>query len=71
MLLASAIIYGSALITASIYSQTLAGVDGQGWDKRYGIFGSALRDVGTLPLIIALLLGIAGIVIIVIQEKNA
>ena len=71
LLLSSAIIYGSALISTSIYSLTLGGVDGQGYYTEYGIFGTALREVGTLPLLIAVLLGIAGIVLLVIQERRA
>lgn len=59
LLVVSAIIYGSSLITASIYSEVLAR-EGGGWDSRYGIFGTALREVGTVPLTIAILLGILG-----------
>lgn len=70
LLLSSAIIYGSALISSAIYSQTLAGTDGQGWDKRYGVFGTALREVGALPIIIAILLGIAGLALIVIGKRK-
>lgn len=71
LLLSSAIIYGSALIATTIYSLTLGGVNGQGWNTEYGIFGTALIKVGTLPSIIAVLLGIAGIVLLVIQERKA
>ncbi|WP_238988273.1 phosphatase [Filibacter tadaridae] len=71
LLSSSAIIYGSALISASIYSLSLGGVDGQGWSTEYGIFGTALREVGTLPIIIAVLLAIVGIVLLVIQERKA
>lgn len=67
LLLLSVIIYGSTLISASVYSQVLAD---RGWDNRYGIFGTALREVGTLPLTIAILLGIIGIVLIVISLKK-
>lgn len=70
LLLASAIIYGSALIAASIYSLTLGGVDGQGWNGDYGIYGTAIREVGTLPLVLAVLIGIAGVAILVMQERK-
>lgn len=70
MLLSGAIIYGSTLISASIYSLTFGGVAGQGWNGEHGIFGTALREMGTLPLIIAVLLAIAGIVLLVIQERK-
>ena len=59
LLIASAIIYGASLIAASIYSQVLAQVVGE-WDSRYGIFGTALREVGSVPLTIAILLGLLG-----------
>ncbi|MCM3671336.1 phosphatase [Mesobacillus maritimus] len=59
LLIASVIIYGASLIAASIYSQVLAQVVGE-WDSRYGIFGTALREVGSVPLTIAILLGLLG-----------
>jgi len=59
LLIASAIIYGASLIAASIYSQVLAQVVGE-WDSRYGLFGTALREVGSVPLTIAILLGLLG-----------
>lgn len=64
LLLSSAIIFGSALISVSIYSLTLGGVDGQGWNSNYGVFGTALLKVGTLPLLVTVLLVIAGVVLI-------
>lgn len=70
LLLSSAIIYGSSLVSASIYSLVLGGDSGEGWDSRYGIYGTALRKVGTLPVIIAVLLAITGIVLIVIQKRK-
>ncbi|GAA0430534.1 hypothetical protein GCM10008983_03680 [Lentibacillus halophilus] len=69
LLLSSAIIYGSTLISASVYSKVL--LNGSvGWDSRYGIFGTAIREVGSLSLIISVLLGIAGIVLIVMSLRN-
>ena len=54
--------HGSALISAAVYSQVLIA---DGWERRYGIFGTALREVGILPITIAILLGIAGVFLIV------
>lgn len=68
-LLVSAILYGSSLIAASNYSQVLI-QGGQGWDTRYGVFGTALREVGTFPLTIATLSGILGILFIVKALRN-
>ncbi|WP_430787378.1 phosphatase [Virgibacillus flavescens] len=62
MLLISAIIYGSTLIAAAVYSQVLRDT---GWDGRYGIFGTALREIGTLPLWMAGLLAVAGVYLVV------
>lgn len=70
LLLSSTVVYGSALISASIYSQTFVGTDGQGWDSQYGVFGAALRDIGMIPIIIAVLLAIAGIIFIVKSKKD-
>ncbi|MGG0642561.1 phosphatase [Sporosarcina gallistercoris] len=70
LLLSSAIIFGSALISASIYSLTLGGVDGQGWNNNYGVFGTALLKVGTLPLLVTVLLVIAGVVLIARPDRE-
>ena len=69
LLISSAIIYGSVLISVSIYSQTLVGT-GQGWDSRYGVFGTAIREVGTIPIVIAAFLVIAGVIFIVKSNKG-
>lgn len=61
--LSSAIIYGATLISASIYSQVLVR-EGQGWDARYGVFGTAIKEVGIIPIIIAILLGVVGLIFI-------
>ncbi|WP_313237324.1 phosphatase [Sporosarcina ureae] len=71
LLLSSALIYGSALISASIYSLSLGGVDGQGWNSNYGIFGTAMIKVGTFPLIISVLLVIAGIRFIWMADRKS
>lgn len=67
MLLVSAIIYGSTLISASVYSQVLAE---RGWDSRNGIFGTAIREVGTVSLTISILLGIVGVTLLVISIRK-
>ncbi|MCA1065742.1 phosphatase [Rossellomorea sp. AcN35-11] len=69
-LLVSSIIYGSALISASVYSRVLASDGGPGWDTRYGIFGTALVEVGTVPIILAISFGIIGVTIIVLSVKE-
>ena len=66
-LLSSAIIYGSALISSAVYSQVLIA---DGWDSRYGIFGTALREVGIFPITIAILLGIVGMFLIVKSVRS-
>lgn len=71
LLLSSALIYGSALISASIYSLSLGGFDGQGWYSNYGIFGTAMIKVGTFPLIISVLLVIVGIRFIWMADRKA
>lgn len=69
-LLVSAILYGSALITAAIYSRLLGETDGHGWDSRYGIYGTAIRDVGTFPLVLAAFTAITGISLIVVSLRK-
>lgn len=65
LLIVSAILYGSTLISASVYSQVLNSPGGGGWDSRYGVFKTALLQVGTLPLIIATLVAVVGMIFIV------
>jgi len=69
LLLSGAIIYSSTLISASIYSQVLT-QEGIGWNKQYGVFGTAIREIGTLPTIITILLGLAGLIFIVVSDKK-
>ncbi|WP_113930676.1 phosphatase [Bacillus sp. P14.5] len=61
LIISSAITYGGALIAASVYSLVLAGDGGQGWDGRYGIFGTALKEAGTLPVTISILSFLIGL----------
>lgn len=70
LLLLTSIIYGSLLISASVYSQVLVGADGQGWDSRYGVYGTALREVGTLPITLSIILGIAGVIFVFISFRK-
>lgn len=65
LLVVSSIIFGSAWISASVYSRGLTGDDGLGWDRRYGIFGTALREVGTIPISLSILIGLVGLYIVV------
>ena len=69
LLLSGAIIYSSTLISAAIYSHTLVGTEGQGWNGEHGVFGTAFREMGIIPMVIATLLGVIGIVIILSGTK--
>jgi hypothetical protein len=48
----------------------LAGSDGQGWDSRYGVYGTALREVGTFPITLSIILGIAGVLFVFISFRK-
>ncbi|RHW38142.1 phosphatase [Neobacillus notoginsengisoli] len=63
LILVSSIIYGYALISASVYSHLLIGNQDLGWDRRYGVFGTALKEAGTIPIILSILLGLMGLMI--------
>ncbi|MCJ8012341.1 phosphatase [Paenibacillus sp. KQZ6P-2] len=69
LLLFSAIIYSSSLISAAIYSQVLV-KEGVGWDSNYGIFKTALMETGAMPITIAIFSGILGIVLIIKSLKR-
>jgi hypothetical protein len=60
LILSSAILYGLTLITAAIYSTVLS-KEGFGWDSCYGLFGTAFRKVGIVPLILSIILAVLGI----------
>lgn len=65
----SAVIYGATLIAASIYTHVL--LEGsQGWDTRYGVYGTALREVGTLPTTLSVLSGIIGLFFIILSIRK-
>jgi hypothetical protein len=69
-LVASSILYGSTLIAASVYSRMLGEADGLGWDRRYGIYGTAMRDIGIVPIGLAVLLAVVGILLIIRSLKG-
>ncbi|MDX8344598.1 phosphatase [Rossellomorea sp. YZS02] len=69
-ILISSILYGSTLIAAAIYSQVLGGTDGLGWSSEYGIFGTAMRDIGTVPLLLAVIVGVTGTMLIVMDLRG-
>ena len=64
-LLISSILYGSTMIAAAIYSQLLGSTDGLGWSTEYGIFGTAMLDIGIVPLVLAVIVGGTGVVLVV------
>lgn len=66
-LLVGAIIYGSTLISASIYTQLNS--EAIGIDLYYGVFTSSLRTVGTYPAILSALIGIMFLIIAMKKGK--
>ncbi|RIW31871.1 phosphatase [Bacillus salacetis] len=65
LLLSSAIMYSAALIAASVYSLVLTRDGGEGWSTEYGVYGTALREIGTLPIALAILFGLIGAGIVI------
>jgi hypothetical protein len=62
LLLCSAIIYGATLISAAVYAENQKTF---GWSSSYGLFGTALKELGTVPIIISILSAITGLLFIV------
>lgn len=58
-LLISSVIFGSTMISASIYTHIYFN-DGVPWNTEYGRFGSALLDIGIFPLVISSIFAIIG-----------
>ncbi|MCC5803574.1 phosphatase [Rossellomorea vietnamensis] len=69
-MMVSAILYGSTLIAAAVYSDLLMRVDGLGWNFQYGVFGTALLEVGAFPLVLAVISGGTGIVLIALEFRK-
>ncbi|WP_051302458.1 hypothetical protein [Salibacterium aidingense] len=70
LLFLSAILYSSTLIAASVYSQTLAGNDGQGWNTNHGVFGTAIREIGGVPITLSILSGLIGLTFFVLSFEK-
>lgn len=69
LIISGAIIYGSTLIASSIYTKTLINSN-MGWNNSHGIFGTAIREIGTIPIIISIILSIIGIIFIMDKKIN-
>lgn len=68
--LASVILFGLTRVSAAIYALYLAQPGGAGWNPNLGPFGTALRSIGTFPIIISVLLFLVGIYFIVLGFKE-
>ena len=70
-ILSSVILFGLTLVSAAIYSLYLtnSGAAG-GWDTNLGPFGTALQEIGVLPLFICALLFLVGVYYIVVGSKQ-
>ena len=72
-IVSSVVLLGLTLVSASIYSLYLTNPgSASGWDKNLGPFGTALRQIGTLPLVLCALLFLGGVyyVIVGIKQKS-
>lgn len=59
--LSSITLFGMTLISAAVYSLYLIKPDIGGYDRNLGVFGTALKEIGTIPLILSGLLLLLGI----------
>ncbi|KAB7709099.1 phosphatase [Bacillus aerolatus] len=59
--LSGVILFGMTLIAAAVYSLYLTAPDIGSYDTNLGVFGTALKEIGNIPLIISLLLFIVGV----------
>ncbi|PFH82643.1 hypothetical protein [Bacillus sp. AFS088145] len=58
--LASILLFGVTLISASIYSLYLSQPAGNGWDSNLGVLGTALVNIGIIPFLLSLVFFIIG-----------
>lgn len=54
------ILLGLTNIAVVIYTLVLFQPDGQGWNSELGLYGTALLKVGTVPIVLSVVLIIAG-----------
>jgi len=59
--LSSIILFGMTLISASIYSLYLSAEGGEGWNSNLGVFGTALYNIGFIPLMLCVIFFFIGI----------
>jgi hypothetical protein len=67
--LSSVILFGLTRVSAAVYALYLT-QPGAGWNTNLGPFGTALRSIGTFPIIISVLLFLVGIYFIVMGFKE-
>ncbi|BCB04169.1 phosphatase [Bacillus sp. KH172YL63] len=67
----ASILYGATLIAAAVYSGWLVEEGGLGWDSRYGVFGTAIREVGMMPLILTGILTVSGGYLLWVSAKGS
>lgn len=65
-IISAIILFGMTMISASIFSTII-----DGWDRRYGRFGTALLEVGTFPIVVSLIFFVIGAIFIIngVKEK--
>ena len=59
--LSGVILFGFTLVAAAIYALELSSI---GYSGQWGLYGSALIDIGIVPLVISASLFIAGLVLL-------
>jgi hypothetical protein len=68
--LSGVMLYGLTLIASAVYTLYIVALDGGGYDRKLGVFGSALKEIGTMPLILSGSLFLVGILYIIIGIKE-
>jgi hypothetical protein len=68
--LSGVLLYGLTLIASAIYTLYIVAPNGGGYDRKLGVFGSALKEIGTMPLFIGGLFFLVGIFYIIIGIKE-
>lgn len=70
-IVSSVILFGLTVVSASIYSLYLTSSGGAGgWNTNLGPFGTALQEIGLVPLVICALLFLVGVYYIVVGLKE-
>lgn len=68
--LSSIVLFGMVLIAAAVYSLYLSAPDIGGYETDLGVYGTAIKEIGIVPLVLSGVLFLVGIYYLIIGIKE-